>query len=156
MGLALPVSTSIIQDQIVTNAPGTGATSIADATFKISNSFSLGLGAAVGVKYKMNAKTSVWAEASMLSSSLYIKQSELTNYILDGQNIPLSYVSGGQPVQYSKNVSVDSFQNKQPTYSQPFSNVSFNIGVSFNLFGETRSSGKREEPSSRPRSGKFH
>jgi hypothetical protein len=45
-GLALPLSTRISQDEIVSNAAGTGALTINDFNFQIKNSFSLGFTAA--------------------------------------------------------------------------------------------------------------
>jgi hypothetical protein len=139
-GAALPINTKIIQDQVVTNVPGTGATEVDDFTLKIKNSFSLGISAAVGVKYKLNDKVSLCGEISLLSMSAYIKESDLTSVTVNGSSYPLSQVSGPQTIKYSKNVTVDSNGAQQPTYSQPFSNVGINVGVSFNI-GEKRQRG---------------
>jgi len=145
MGLAVPISTKITEDQVISNAPGTGALEIDDYTFQIKNSFSLGFTAAAGVQYKLNDKVSIWGEISLLSMSVYIKESDLTNVTSNGQNIPLSQVSGPQMVKYSRNASTDSNMTVQPAYSQPFSNVGINIGICFKLGDQSHSNSHRNE-----------
>ena len=86
VGAALPVSTKITQDQIITNLPGTGATEVDDFTIKIKNSFSVGISAAAGVKYKLNERVSIWGEINMLSMSAYIKEADLTAVTVNGSS----------------------------------------------------------------------
>lgn len=157
MGLALPLSSKITQDEVLTNAPGTGATTVDDFTLQLTNSFSLGFTAAAGVKYKLNDRTSIWLEASLLSSSLFIKQADLVNASENGQNIPLSAISGPQTVKYSKSVSVDTTGTMQPTYSQPFSNIALQFGVCFTLSHHSHRAARRneDEEGGRPRGGSF-
>ena len=135
--MALPLSTKIVQDQILTNLPGNGAVEVDDFTLNIKNSFSLGFSAAAGVQYKLSEKLSLWGEISMLSMSVYIKEADLTAVTANGQSVALSQVSGAQVVKYSKNAIVDSNGAQQPTYSQPFSNVGIQVGIKFTL-GEKR------------------
>ena len=137
VGVALPLSTKIVQDQILTNLPGNGAVEVDDFTLNIKNSFSLGFSAAAGVQYKLSEKLSLWGEISMLSMSVYIKEADLTAVTANGQSVALSQVSGAQVVKYSKNAIVDSNGAQQPTYSQPFSNVGIQVGIKFTL-GEKR------------------
>jgi len=139
-GVALPLSTKIVQDQVLSNLPGTGAVEVDDFTIKIKNSFSLGFSAAAGVKYKLNDKMSVWGEISMLSLSVYAKEADVTSVTSNGRSYPLSQVSGPLVVKYSKNTSVDSNGTTAPTYSQPFSNVGLHVGISFSV-GEKRQHG---------------
>ena len=139
-GLALPLSNGIKEDQVITNLPGAGAVETDDFTFNIKNSFSLGFAAAAGVRYKLSDKLSLWGEVSLLSMSVYVKEADLTNVTANGQYIPLSQVSGPQKIKYSRNATVDSNQTVQPAYSQPFSNIGFNVGLSFTL-GEKRQRG---------------
>jgi len=160
-GLALPLSTKMTQDQIISNAPGTGAVEVDDYTFDIKNSFALGFAAAAGVQYKLNDKVSLWGEVSLLSLSVNIKQSDLTGVTANGQSVSLSQVSGPQTVTYSKNASVDSTGTKEPTYSQPFSNIAINLGVSFKLGrnSHSKSHGRNSRSDSdlidRPKNARF-
>ena len=135
LGLAIPLNTKITQDQIISNAPGTGATEVDDFTFKIKNYFSLGFSAAAGVQYKLKDNMSIWGEVSILSLSAYIKEADLTTVTSNGQGVSLSQVTGNQTIKYSKTASVDSTYATQPSYSQPFSNVGIHVGVTFNLGG---------------------
>jgi Outer membrane protein beta-barrel domain len=146
-GLALPLDTKITQDQIQANAPNTGAPTVDDFTFTVTNSFSLGFAGAAGVRYKLSDRISLWAECSLLSMSVYIKKSELTDVTRNGQGVPLSAVSGNLVVNYSKNITADSAGANMPAYSQPFSNVAINAGVTFNLSRNSgrHSSGRRHE-----------
>jgi hypothetical protein len=138
MGVALPLKTTITVDQLQINAPGTGARTVDDFTFTVKNSFSLGFAGAVGVKYKLNDKTSLWAEVNMLSMSVYIKEADLTGFSENGQSIPLSYVTSPHVVKYTKSGIVDSTRETLPAYSQPFSNVGISIGVSFSIAKDAR------------------
>ena len=133
MGLALPLNSKITLDQVEQNAPGTGALTVYDFTLQIKNSFSVGLTAAAGVKYKINDMFDIWGEVSMLSMSLFIKEADLNNFSVNGQSTSLSYVTSPHVINYSKNVTVDSTGANLPTYSQPFSNVGINLGVSIRL-----------------------
>ncbi len=132
-GLALPLNTHILLDQIQTNAPGTGAISVDDFTMTIKSSFSLGFTGAAGVKYKISDRLSLWGELSGLSLSVYIKKSELTGITHNGKSYPTSAVSGNKVVNYSKSVTVDSTGANLPAYSIPFSNMGINFGISLSL-----------------------
>jgi Outer membrane protein beta-barrel domain len=153
-GVALPLNTEITTDEIQTNDPNTGALTVDDFTSKMKSSFSLGFTAAAGVQYKFNDRVSMFGELSLLSLSVYTKQSKLTAVTENGQNVPLSYVSGNQVVNYSRNVTVDSTGANQAAYSQPFSNVGFNVGITIKV-GSKHHSDAGDKPSSRPRPSKF-
>ena len=143
LGLVIPVSTKITQDEVDTYpATSTAALEVDDFTAKIKNSFSLGYAAAAGVSYKLNDKVSIWAEVSLLSLSAYVKEADLTAISVNGQNYPLSGYTGTTTIKYGKNVAADSVL--QPTYSQPFSNVGINVGICFRL-------GENKHPSHRGR-----
>ena len=133
IGIALPLNSKITLDEVVSNAPNTGTLTVDDFTFQIKNSFSVGFTGAAGVQYKISDKISIWGELSLLSLSLYIKEADLRTVTENGQNVPLSYVSGPHVVQYSKNIVIDSTGANQPTYSQPFSNIGINVGINLTL-----------------------
>lgn len=143
MGIALPLRTQIKQDQIFTNLPGTGAVSTYDLQFKITNSFSMGYAAAAGFSYNVSDRISVWAELSILSMSAYIRQSQLSAYLVNGHAINLASVGGTTTSNYSKSGISDTDYVNNPTYSQPFSNVALNVGVKINLSDRKSSSAMR-------------
>jgi hypothetical protein len=151
VGVALPLNTRIVQDIIVTNAPGTGATTERDFTMQLKSSFSLGFAAAAGIHYKLNRVMSIWGEFSFLSLSVYIKESELIGFSENGQQYSLSAISGPQTITYSKTAAVDTNETTLPTYSQPFSNVGFNLGISFTFPPHSKSQGTKKEAVKRRR-----
>ncbi len=132
-GVALPLGSRISMDQVQSNQPGTGATSVYDFSFKVKNSFTPGFSAAVGARYKLSDKISIWGELSILSMSLYIKEADLQGFSYNGRSQNLAYVTSAHVIKYTKDAVVDSNQGNLPTYSQPFSNVGLNVGVSFNI-----------------------
>jgi hypothetical protein len=102
----------------------------------------MGFGAAAGVSYKLNDRVSLWGEVSLLSMSVLIKESQVESIAINGQNQPLSILRGPLTTTYSKNITADSAHS--PTYSQPFSNVGFNVGIRFNLSDEGHSNHGRK------------
>ncbi len=143
-GLALPLKSSVTQDVIVTNLPGTGAINSDDFTFKITSSFSLGFAAAAGIKYKMNSKLNIWGEINLLSLAVLAKEGNLIAFSENGQSYDTSFVSGAKHVKYSKNPMIDSTGNQALTYSMPFSHVGIQFGISYN-FGDKSSGDKRKK-----------
>ena len=145
MGVALPLSTAINEDQVIDNEPGTGAASDIDFNIHIKNSFSLGFAAAAGVRYNINDRVNVWGEINLLSLSVYIKETDVESFTYNGQPQSLSSLTGPLTTKYSKNVIADSNGYNSPAYSQPFSNVGINVGVSFNLSHGNSHSGKKHD-----------
>jgi hypothetical protein len=129
-GVAIPLRTRIQQDQVITNQPGYGAVETDDYSLKIRNYFSLGLTAAVGAQYKMNSHSFLYFEASLLSLTVFIKESDVTSVSVNGQGNYVSQLSASQlTTYYSNNYSANATdQTHQPTFGQPFSNIMFSIG----------------------------
>lgn len=141
-GLAVPLASKVTQDQVITNLPNTGAMTVDDFTWTIKNSFSLGFSAAAGVKYNINDRMSIWAELSILSMTVNAKEQDLKSWTENGQSVPLSNYSNAQKITFSKTATLDSNYSQFPTYSQPFSNIGINVGVTFNL-SDRHSTGRR-------------
>jgi opacity protein-like surface antigen len=145
LGIAIPLNTKITEDEVFVFSYA-GQPVVDDYTSQISNSFSLGYNAALGVKYKVSDKVSVWGEVSMLSMSLFIKQMKLTSVSENGYSIPLDSVSGPHTVKFSRTATVDTSATTQAAYSQPFSNIGFHFGVIFNFGDNSRHShGRRSD-----------
>ncbi len=128
-GAVLPLSTRITQHLLISNAPGTGRVVVDDFAFEVKNSFSLGISSAAGVQYKINDRLSVWGELSVVSMSLYTKESEFKSFSEDGFTYPVSSVNLPVIIKYSKTAFVDSTGTTAPAYAQPFSNAGVNFGI---------------------------
>ena len=151
VGVAVPIKTRIYQDQIVTNLPGTGAIEADDFYSEIKNSFNLGFSGAAGANFKVNRRFNVYAEASFLSLAVFAKESDLKEVYVNGQGGYLQYVSVSQrKIVYSDNFTATSGDNfHQPTYAQPFSNMSFNVGLYYSLHTSHGATQRAESHSSR-------
>lgn len=153
VGIALPLKTRVYQDQIFTNLPGTGAIQAEDYYWEIKNKFGLGFNAAAGITFRVNRRLSLWTEASFLSLAVFTKEAELKEVYVNGQGGYLQYVSQDQrKVTYGTNFTAttnDYFH--QPTYSQPFGNMTFSVGVYYGLnnSGKSRAKGKNDVRSRR-------
>jgi hypothetical protein len=144
MGLAVPLKTTVRQDQIITNVPGTGAVTETDFLLEFHNNFSLGLSAALGASYKTSSGIGIWIEASLLSLPVYTKDAEVVDFTINGMNYFTSYVQQGNPttVLFSRNFNGEKGDYfNQPSYALPFSNIGINLGISFAL-GEQKSESK--------------
>ncbi len=150
LGLALPLFTDMTQDQIFSNAPGTGALVVDDITINLKNRFSAGFSAAAGVSYKLNERVRVFGEVNVLSLSIYTKSSEIVSLKENGSPLSLSYISSPLVTTYSKNAVIDTSGTVQPAYSMPFSNVGFHVGFCYTLSDRSRSSGRKSEPVRKP------
>ncbi len=133
MGVALPVSSKVILTQDLNIPVSSGSPEHDIFTWDVKSSFSLGLTAAAGVKYKVNDRLSIWGEVSMLSMSLYTKEMNLTGITANGVRYSPSAYSGVKTITFSKTATVDTNFNTSPAYAQPFSNVGVNFGLSFSL-----------------------
>ncbi len=98
---------------------------------KITTSLNIGYTAATGIQYRLNNRLSLWSELNVLSMSMYIKQELNTENIADGQSAQLfptvNYGFSGSGVNRNNQ------RGTQPTYAEPFSNISVNAGLCLNI-----------------------
>ena len=144
VGVVLPVNTTIVWDRIFTTLPGYGAITTDDETWEIKNKFSVGMAAAIGAKKRLNSRLKVSAEISFVSLSIMTKQAKLTKFTSNGRQY--SIPDSNSVINFStsfKSVSND-FYN-QTSYSQPFSNMAINIGLTCSLGSSRRKSMPEEE-----------
>ena len=80
VGIVLPLSTAMTQDQIIQNLPGTGALTTDDFTFKMTNSFSVGFSGTVGVKCSITDRLKVFGEFNFFSLSVLTKTSDISAF----------------------------------------------------------------------------
>lgn len=137
-GLVLPVI-GRMQSNIDNRYFGVAGTSVEKAEILTKTRFAIGFSGALGVKVPIAKKFDFWAEGNITSLSLYVKETELTKYEVDGRNV-LGLVSADDKfTKYGNNMS----GNREVTYSYPFSNIGINVGVAYNFdFGKNKKSAR--------------
>lgn len=157
IGVVLPLKTRIIQDQIFTNLPGTGAIESDDYKWEIKNKFSVGFSGALGFEKKLGSAMSLYAEGSFLSLALYASEGNLQDVYVNGQGGYLQYVAADQrKITYASSFTASSGDYfHQPTYSQPFSNFSINVGIVFRMGQEHSSHSSSDKKHDDRRDGYF-
>ena len=136
-GIVLPVNTTITWDRIFTSLPGYGAITVDDETWEIKNKLSLGMSAAIGVQKKLNDRMKIGGEVSILAMSITTKQATLKQLTSNGQKYNVSSLPDSTTVINFSNKfkgASDDFYN-QPAYTQPFSNVTLSVSVTYSLGG---------------------
>lgn len=134
-GIVLPVQAIILQDlsfqqDRLNIADSTYVRRTVNLTEQFNMRFSPGFSGALGAKYKIGKRMSVWAEASILSMTLYYKESVLTSASENGTSV-LSYISPqDRTTKYEFEGNITGNSNIVPTVQAPFSNAGINVGVS--------------------------
>lgn len=131
-GLALPAKARITHEigQTRSVMPLNLTAETLNITEELSTSPAIGLSGAIGVKYLLSDRIYVTLEVSAISLSVNAKRSELTNYLENGEYVDLSQI----PDRYRYTNYSSSYEpGSVPTYSIPFSNASFNVGIAMDL-----------------------
>ena len=134
----LPIRTTVAYDQISTQLPITDSSITEDDSWVRKGRFSIGISAAAGIQLTISDNLKFFAEATMMSLSVYTKQQNLSDVSLNGQGGYISQVPTSQrTVNYSMNFNAvnQDFYN-QPAYSQPFSNLGLNVGFVYKFYTE--------------------
>ncbi len=137
-GVVLPIRTTVAYDQISTQLPITDSSITEDDSWVRKGRFSIGISAAAGIQLTISDNLKFFAEATMMSLSVYTKQQNLSDVSLNGQGGYISQVPTSQrTVNYSMNFNAanQDFYN-QPAYSQPFSNLGLNVGFVYKFYTE--------------------
>lgn len=154
-GIVVPVYTDYQQNDYFTNKPGYGKVSNTVITYQFHNAFGLGLTAAAGLSYKAGP-TKLWAEASLLSLSLYAKSKEMTSYSEDGLQYISQIPDSSRFTTFSNNFTASAYSTTQDvSYATPFSNMAFNVGVTFN-FGDNSKPKTEEETADKKKKKKTY
>jgi hypothetical protein len=130
-GVTLPVSAQV-EDQYRTDFTSSTLPSRSNSTTSIQRpKFGLGLSAAFGARYRLSKGLFVWAEASLLSMSLYAKESEVTEQTNNGVST-IDLIPQDKRI-YKYGFSGDLTGSTLPAYSMPFSNIATCLGLSFDF-----------------------
>lgn len=127
-GIALPVKTGMHAETNNTDYMPQGYTTTVSWKQDLKMRFNIGFSGACGVKVPISKHIMVYGEASVLSLSLYVKESNLTEYSQNGINLT-SRISNPK-LKYSTTIGGG---NSYGTYSMPFSHVAGNFGIEIEL-----------------------
>lgn len=134
--VVIPVKSKISSDISATETYATGGGSVTEVTnVSITHTASMtpGFGGAMGVKIKPAKHIAVWGEVNMTSLTLHFKESELTKYYIDGEDV-LPYLTPEQKtIKYKLKGTSTGTTNVQMSESIPYSNIGVNVGISFEL-----------------------
>lgn len=130
VGIVLPLSTSTEENYTTRYNDSSNRTTAIKSELKTR--FALGLSAALGAKWKIAKILSIWSEMSLLSMSLYARQSEITEYSTNGVNNISLLPQDQKTYRYEFSGNMNN-TNTNRTYSVPFSNIALNIGISFDF-----------------------
>lgn len=137
-GIVIPIQSAIIQEiDYAEEKYNPADSSFVNRTVKITDEFKMrlspGFSGAMGVKIKTGKQVSVWAEAGILSMSLYYKSSEITRYDQNGESV-LNLLTPTQRVtQFEFKGTSTGNVNTAPTFQAPFSNFNISAGVSIDM-----------------------
>lgn len=133
-GIVLPIFTMVTQSvdyraRTLNPADSTYVNSQITLTEDFSMRFAPGFSGAVGVQYAISPRLNIWAEAGILSMTLYYKQSEITSYSEDGVSRLGEIAPSDRITTYDFEGNIGSGANIVPTTQVPFSNFNISAGV---------------------------
>jgi hypothetical protein len=127
-GIALPVKTRMQAETNNTDYMPQGYTTAVSWKQDLKMKFNIGFSGALGFKVLVSKHVVVYGEASVLSLSLYIKESRLTEYYQNGVN--LTGRISNPKLTYGTTINGIATYG---TYSMPFSHVAGNFGIEIDL-----------------------
>lgn len=132
-GLALPLNSKDIlheEDYYPTGGPSVTNMEIDETEYQIKSSFSMGYTGAVGASYELGDHIKVFAEADMLSLSVYAKSYSLTQYTINGQDVlPQVKAQGSTTASFAFSGGANS--TALTSQSIPYSSIGLMVGFSF-------------------------
>ncbi len=137
-GIVVPVRTVIQQDinyqeDVINPADSSIVTTVYNVGEEYKLTLSPGFAGAAGVKVKAGKFMEVWGEVSVVSMTLYYKESEITQFDVDGFSVLNQIPPNRIKSKYERQGTYTSNSNVYPTAAVPFNNVGINVGVAFNL-----------------------
>src|SRR5688572_6524008 len=114
-----------------------GTVSTESRSTKFNGGISLGIRGGAGVNVKMNKKMSFFSEISFTGMNYYPKESEITRYIINGENNLSSLTQNVRNTTYVNKVTTDSQQTPEEVNSPgkslrfpvAMSSINLNVGV---------------------------
>ena len=138
-GVVLPVRTKLIQEGAYTRDKFNPATNawVRLNNIKYEEEFSMrlnpGLAGAMGLRVNAGKLVSFWAEANLISLTMYAKESVLTSAIVDDVQI-IDYISqGDKTTKYEMKGTISGYSNTVQSFQVPFSTLGIQAGISLRL-----------------------
>jgi hypothetical protein len=132
MGLALPINSGINRHDIYQFSGG----GTQDDNWEVKNYFSVGFAAATGAKFKIGNNFDLWCEVSMLQLALSREESDLKGATINGQSYSAAQLTGTKTYYYNKDATTSANGIYEETFSQPYSNISIMVGITYNFSHE--------------------
>ncbi|MCB0695757.1 MAG: hypothetical protein KDC07_00250 [Chitinophagaceae bacterium] len=137
-GVVLPIQSGITQDVTYTEERYNEATnSYVTTTWNMIEQykmrFNVGFSGAMGVKFKATKRLQAWAEAGIMSTTLYFKESVLAAYSENGQSLLNQVHPSQRTTKYERKGTNSGSMNTAPTSQVPFSNLNFCAGISVGI-----------------------
>lgn len=136
-GLVVPVQTSYTMESVSNTESLLFVQNVEYEVYKekFSTRFGVGFSAAAGVKYHLADVFSVFTELNITSLTLYARESEVTEYLLNGVNYTSAIPNEYRTTQYEFKSSASTTSNSSTysTYAIPYGNFGFTAGVLMSL-----------------------
>lgn len=137
-GIVIPVQSAIIQEiDYAEQRYNPADSTFVHRTVRITEEFKMrlspGFSGAMGVKIKTGKQVSVWAEAGILSMSLYYKNSEIVQFDQNGQSVLNQLTPTERVTQFEFKGTATANTNIVPTFQTAFSNFNISAGVSIDM-----------------------
>lgn len=138
-GVVLPVRTVITEEgEYVENTFNIADSSIVTETASVGIKYNMrlkpGFAGAAGVRMKLNKYIDIWGEISIVSLTVYYKESEVTEAYYNGINVLSAISPNIRNSKYEFEGTFTPESNVYPTSAVSFNNIGLNVGVAFNIF----------------------
>jgi len=128
VGLALPV-----YQKIKINSESSVSGTEYSGSMTMKTDFCPGFNGAVGIDYKINDNFHFWSEVSLVSLTLYTKESTITAYSVNGTDQLSTIPENKRTTQYTDGQTSASGPNYQAKYTIPFSSIGLFAGIAYHF-----------------------
>lgn len=135
-GLVIPIQSTYTLESTSTTESILAVQNVESTIYKeeFKTRFGVGFSAAVGVKYKVAELFSVFTELNITSLTLYARESEVKEYIVNGVNYTSSIPDEYRTTKYEFKASgTNNTANTYSTFAVPYGNFGFTAGVLMSL-----------------------
>lgn len=135
-GLVIPIQSTYTLESTSTTESLLAVQNIERSIYKeeFKTRFGVGFSAAVGVRYKIAELFSIFSELNVTSLTLYARESEVKEYIVDGVNYTNSIPDEYRTTKYEFKASgANNTTNTYSTFAVPYGNFGFTAGVLMSL-----------------------
>lgn len=135
-GLVIPIQSTYTLESTSTTESVLAVQNIESTLYKeeFRTRFGVGFSAAIGVRYKIAELFSIFSEINVTSLTLYARESEVTDYVVNGVNYTSSIPDEYRTTKYEfKTSATNNTANTYSTFAVPYGNFGFTAGVLMSL-----------------------